>query len=69
MTRIRQPQQADGLYDPRYEHDACGVAVVARLDNVPSHEVVALGDRGAREPRAPRRRGRRPATPGTAPAC
>jgi glutamate synthase (NADPH/NADH) large chain/glutamate synthase (ferredoxin) len=43
MTRIRQPQQADGLYDPRYEHDACGVAVVARLDNVPSHQVVALG--------------------------
>jgi glutamate synthase domain-containing protein 1 len=43
MTRIRQPQQADGLYDPRYEHDACGVAVVARLDNVPTHEVVALG--------------------------
>jgi glutamate synthase (NADPH/NADH) large chain/glutamate synthase (ferredoxin) len=43
MTRIRQPQQADGLYDPRYEHDACGVAVVARLDNRPSNEVVRLG--------------------------
>src|SRR6204780_2375154 len=43
MPRIRQPQQADGLYDPRYEHDACGVAVVARLDNRASHEVVALG--------------------------
>ncbi len=43
MTRIRQPQQADGLYDPRYEHDACGVAVVARLDNRPTNEVVALG--------------------------
>jgi glutamate synthase domain-containing protein 2/glutamate synthase domain-containing protein 1/glutamate synthase domain-containing protein 3 len=43
MTSIRQPQQADGLYDPRYEHDACGVAVVARLDNRPTHEVVALG--------------------------
>jgi glutamate synthase (NADPH/NADH) large chain/glutamate synthase (ferredoxin) len=43
MTRIRQPQQADGLYDPRYEHDACGVAVVARLDNQPTHQVVALG--------------------------
>jgi glutamate synthase domain-containing protein 2/glutamate synthase domain-containing protein 1/glutamate synthase domain-containing protein 3 len=43
MTSIRQPRQADGLYDPRYEHDACGVAVVARLDNHASHEVVALG--------------------------
>ncbi len=43
MTSIRQPQQADGLYDPRYEHDACGVAVVARLDNRATNEVVALG--------------------------
>jgi glutamate synthase domain-containing protein 2/glutamate synthase domain-containing protein 1/glutamate synthase domain-containing protein 3 len=31
---------ADGLYDPRYEHDACGVAMVARLDNRPDHGVV-----------------------------
>src|SRR4051812_33994443 len=35
-----KPPQADGLYDPRFEHDACGVAMVARLDNEPSHEVV-----------------------------
>ncbi|MFL5843984.1 MAG: glutamate synthase central domain-containing protein, partial [Solirubrobacteraceae bacterium] len=34
------PPQAEGLYDPRYEHDACGVAMVARLDNEPLHEVV-----------------------------
>src|SRR3954447_2851988 len=40
MTHIKPPQ-ADGLYDPRFEHDACGVAMVARLDNEPSHEVVA----------------------------
>ncbi len=39
MTMIKPPQ-ADGLYDPRYEHDACGVAMVARLDNEPSHDVV-----------------------------
>jgi glutamate synthase domain-containing protein 2/glutamate synthase domain-containing protein 1/glutamate synthase domain-containing protein 3 len=37
------PPKADGLYDPRYEHDACGVALVARLDNVPVHEVVEKG--------------------------
>ena len=37
---IYQPPQADGLYDPRFEHDACGVAFVANLDNVPSHDVV-----------------------------
>ena len=39
MTMIKPPT-ADGLYDPRFEHDACGVAMVARLDNVPSHDVV-----------------------------
>src|SRR4051794_39237113 len=35
-----KPPQADGLYDPRFEHDACGVAMIARLDNEPSHDVV-----------------------------
>ena len=39
MTISRIPQ-ADGLYDPRYEHDACGVAMVARLDNQPDHGVI-----------------------------
>ncbi len=39
MTHLRKPT-AHGLYDPTYEHDACGVALVARLDNVASHEVV-----------------------------
>ena len=29
-----------GLYDPAYEHDACGVAFVARLDGQASHETV-----------------------------
>ncbi|MCW2967834.1 MAG: gltB [Solirubrobacteraceae bacterium] len=40
MNYHTKPPQADGLYDPRYEHDACGVAMIARLDNVPSHEVI-----------------------------
>src|SRR5919198_1025014 len=40
MTHHVQPPEADGLYDPRFEHDACGVAMVARLDNDPRHEVV-----------------------------
>ena len=51
--------KAQGLYDPRFEHDACGVGFVARLDGAPD----ARGDQprpdGAREPRAPRRRRRR----------
>ncbi len=32
-----------GLYDPRFEHDACGVGLVADLSNRPSHRIVALG--------------------------
>src|SRR3954447_18739350 len=31
---------AAGLYDPRFEHDACGVAFVARIDGAPSHETL-----------------------------
>src|SRR5487761_2495222 len=37
---LSQRPQKFGLYDPAYEHDACGVAFVARLDGVPSHETV-----------------------------
>jgi glutamate synthase domain-containing protein 2/glutamate synthase domain-containing protein 1/glutamate synthase domain-containing protein 3 len=40
MTTHTMPSPAVGLYDPRYEHDACGVGMVVRLDNVPTHEVV-----------------------------
>ncbi|GAA1942248.1 glutamate synthase large subunit [Nocardioides marmoribigeumensis] len=38
MQAYPSPQ---GLYDPRFEHDACGVAFVATLTGVPSHEIVA----------------------------
>jgi glutamate synthase domain-containing protein 2/glutamate synthase domain-containing protein 1/glutamate synthase domain-containing protein 3 len=34
------PPPRQGLYDPAHEHDACGVAFVARLDAAPSHETV-----------------------------
>jgi glutamate synthase domain-containing protein 2/glutamate synthase domain-containing protein 1/glutamate synthase domain-containing protein 3 len=39
-SQTKQPPQAVGLYDPRFEHDACGVGMVARLDNRPTHEVI-----------------------------
>ncbi|HTA05354.1 MAG TPA: glutamate synthase central domain-containing protein, partial [Solirubrobacteraceae bacterium] len=39
-SQTKQPPQAVGLYDPSYEHDACGVGMVARLDNQPTHDVV-----------------------------
>ncbi|MBQ9345157.1 MAG: glutamate synthase subunit alpha, partial [Kiritimatiellae bacterium] len=31
------------LYSPAYEHDACGVGLVARLDGVPTHDIVTSG--------------------------
>jgi glutamate synthase (NADPH/NADH) large chain len=34
---------ATGLYDPRFEHDACGVSFVANMKGVASHEIVARG--------------------------
>lgn len=34
---------AQGLYDPAFEHDACGVGFVARLDGVASHDIVEKG--------------------------
>src|SRR6187401_550089 len=35
-----RPNGRIGLYDPAYEHDACGVAMVAKLDGIPTHETV-----------------------------
>ena len=40
-SQTKQPPRAVGLYDPRFEHDACGVGMVARLDNQPTHEVIS----------------------------
>jgi glutamate synthase (NADPH/NADH) large chain len=33
----------EGLYDPSFEHDACGVAFVATLTGEPSHAIVKQG--------------------------
>ncbi len=35
--------QAQGLYDPKREHDACGVGFVADLKGRPSHTIVKHG--------------------------
>ena len=34
---------ATGLYDPAYEHDACGVGMVADLHGRPDHDIVDRG--------------------------
>jgi glutamate synthase domain-containing protein 2/glutamate synthase domain-containing protein 1/glutamate synthase domain-containing protein 3 len=44
-SHTMQPSKAVGLYDPRFEHDACGVGMVARLDAFPTHEVVTMAIR------------------------
>jgi glutamate synthase (NADPH/NADH) large chain len=36
-------QKAQGLYDPRNEHDACGVGFVAHIKNTKSNDIVARG--------------------------
>ncbi len=32
-----------GLYDPAFEHDACGVGLYCRVDGTPSHKIVRKG--------------------------
>jgi glutamate synthase (NADPH/NADH) large chain len=36
-------QQAQGLYDPRNEHDSCGVGFIAQMKGVKSHQIVKDG--------------------------
>ena len=61
------PAASNGLYDSRFEHDACGVGFVADLAARGGHDVVAsalrvLCNLEHREPREPTR------TPAMAPA-
>ncbi len=37
------PPQAQGLYDPAFEHDACGVGFVADLNGRKSHTIIKYG--------------------------
>src|SRR5436190_23857607 len=39
MHRLKRPGAA-GLYDPTFEHDACGVGAVADLSNRRTHETI-----------------------------
>ena len=34
---------AHGLYDPRNEHDACGIGLYANINNKKSHDIVSKG--------------------------
>jgi glutamate synthase (NADPH/NADH) large chain len=39
---VNEAKTEQGLYDPRFEHDACGIAFVAQLGQGPSHGVIEL---------------------------
>ena len=54
MTNVSLPA-AQGLYDPRYEHDACGVGFVVDLKNRKSHDIVRKAIQILDQPGAPRR--------------
>src|SRR5690625_3923951 len=41
--RPAQSAPPQGLYDPAYEHDACGVAFVATLRGTPGRDIVDAG--------------------------
>jgi glutamate synthase (NADPH/NADH) large chain len=56
MERKRLQPKKQGLYDPRFEHDACGIGFVVNIDGEKSHEIIRqslqvllnLDHRGAR---------------------
>lgn len=41
--KLNYYQKKEGLYDPSYEHDACGVGFVANLKGEKSHDIVHKG--------------------------
>lgn len=41
--KVIQMMKQQGLYDPAFEHDACGVGLYCRVDGTPSHNVVEKG--------------------------
>ncbi len=42
MQRFSTVPAAQGMYDPRREHDACGLAMVATLRGTAGHDIIAL---------------------------
>ncbi|MBF0621585.1 MAG: glutamate synthase large subunit, partial [Magnetococcales bacterium] len=42
MSQYGLPNE-QGLYDPQFEHDACGVGFVANINGEKSHEIISMG--------------------------
>ena len=41
--RVPDTSSPRGLYDPAFEHDACGVGFLCKIDGTPSHDIVHRG--------------------------
>ena len=59
-THSKQPPKAVGLYDPRFEHDACGVGMVpgwttGRRTRSSPAPITALENSSTAAPRGPTR--------------
>ena len=54
-NRRRCPPGPQGLYDPRFEHDACGVGFVVDIKGRRSHRILEQAIQVLQEPRPPRR--------------
>ncbi len=42
-SQLPKPPRPQGLYDPRFEHDACGVGMVCHIKGTPSHQIIQDG--------------------------
>ena len=42
-THVPGLPRAQGLYDPRHEHDACGIGFVANLKGQKTHDIILKG--------------------------
>ncbi len=43
IHKISHLPKANGLYDPRNEHDACGLGMIANINNKQEHKIIADG--------------------------
>lgn len=38
---LEQGSKAQGLYDPRFEHDSCGIGAAVNIKGIKTHDTVA----------------------------
>ncbi len=43
IVHYNQIPKAQGLYNPTFEHDACGIGLYAHIHGVPNHDIVTKG--------------------------